>query len=132
MVEKAAEALQLYVRVKAADRDGIVSCVSCGVRRHYKDRMQGGHFIQRKWLATKLLEENVHPQCAECNGGFGVSTKGNMVGYTLFMEDTYGRDFINHLEVLKHETRKYYRNEVEEIISDLKDKTQKLQEEKGI
>jgi len=65
---EAAEAIQLYVRMKYADDNGYVSCVACGTTRHYKDRVQGGHFISRKWLATKLLEENIHPQCAYCNG----------------------------------------------------------------
>ena len=128
MVDKAAEALQLYVRVKAADRDGIVSCVTCGKRSHYKDGMQGGHFIKRKWVSTKLMEENVHPQCVYCNKYL----EGNYIPYTLFMQDTYGRDFVEKLEVLKHETKKYYRNEVEEIIRELKSKTKQLQEEKGI
>jgi len=48
------------------------------------------------------------------------------------MEDTYGREFVEELQRLKHETKKYYRNEVEDIIKDIKEKTRKLQEEKGI
>lgn len=128
IVDKAAEALQLYVRVKAADWLGNVTCVTCGKVRHYKDRMQGGHFIGRKWLKTKLMEENVHPQCNECNG----PKRGNMIQYTLFMEDTYGRDFVENLEIIKHESYKYTRSEAEEVLSEIKEKTRELQREKGI
>ena len=54
LVDEAATELQLLVRLKAADDNGYVSCVVCGVTRHYLDGMQGGHFISRSRLATKL------------------------------------------------------------------------------
>lgn len=128
LVNDAAKSAQLLVRVKAADNDGNVQCVTCGVIRHYRDRMQGGHFIGRKWLATKLLEENIHPQCACCNGPL----KGNMIQYTLFMIDTYGTEFVEELERLKHESRKYYRDEVLEIIKETKELIKQIMDEKGI
>jgi len=132
LVEIAAEAMQLYVRVKAADEQGYVRCVTCGCVRHYKDQMDGGHFIERSYLATKLLEENIHPQCKTCNGPFGNTPKGNPVQYTLYMEDTYGRDFIDELERLRNESRKYYRAEVEEITKEIRAKIRQIQKEKGI
>ncbi len=127
-VDDAAKAMQLFVRVKAADNDGVVSCVTCGVRRHYKDGMQGGHFISRKWLATKLMEENINPQCKCCNGPLG----GNMIQYTIYMIDTYGREFVDELERLKHDSKKYYKAEVLELIKEIKSLTKSIQEEKGI
>lgn len=123
LVEKAAEVIQLYVRMKYADDNGYVSCVTCGTTRHYKDGMQGGHFISRKWLATKLLEENIHPQCACCNGPL----RGNNIQYTLFMIDTYGREFVEELEILKHQSRKYYRAEVLDITEEYKQKVKELE-----
>lgn len=115
LVDEAATLLQLLVRIKAADDNGHVSCVTCGVTRHYKDGMQGGHFISRARLSTKLLEENIHPQCSRCNGPL----KGNMIAYTLFMTDTYGREFVDELTYLSNTTKKYYKNEVEEIKKEL-------------
>ena len=123
LVEEAATAIQLYIRMKYADDNGYVACVTCGTTRHYKDGMQGGHFISRKWLATKLMEENIHPQCACCNGPL----KGNPIQYTLFMVDTYGREFVDELERLKHESRKYYKAEVLEIITDYKNKIKEME-----
>ena len=60
-VEKTAVDLQKLVRLKAADDDGMVSCVTCGVSRKWNDEMQGGHFFERGRTATKLLIENCHP-----------------------------------------------------------------------
>ena len=123
MVEEAAKLMQKYVRVKSADSNGNVTCVTCGVVRHYKE-MQGGHFIGRKWLATKLMEENIHVQCPCCNGPLS----GNMIQYTLYMTDTYGREFVDELQRLKHQSRKFYKNEVEEIKKDLRVKIQELEQ----
>lgn len=109
--------MQKYIRLKAADKDGYVSCVTCGVRKHWKE-MQGGHFIGRKWTATKLLEENINPQCPCCNGPL----RGNMIQYTLYMQDTYGREFVEELETLKHQTKKYTRAEIEEHKQELMEK----------
>ena len=112
--EQAAEFLQLLVRLKAADEEGYVSCVTCGVTRHYKDSMQGGHFISRKWTATRLLEGNIHPQCSYCNGPL----RGNMVAYTLYMIDMYGREFVDELEIRKNQTKKFNRCELEDQIKE--------------
>ncbi len=128
LVEESAEAMQLYVRVKAADFQGNVTCFTCGKVRHYKDSMQGGHFRGRKWLATKLMEENRQVQCNYCNGPL----RGNMIQFTLAMIEKYGRDFVDKLERLKHESKKYYRNEVLEFTKEIKEKTRAIQREKGI
>lgn len=123
IVEEAARLMQKYVRLKASDKDGNVKCVTCGKVGHYKE-MQGGHFIGRKWLATRLMEENIHPQCPCCNGPLS----GNMIQYTLYMQDTYGRDFVEELQRLKHKSRKYYKPEVEEIKKELRQKIQELEQ----
>jgi hypothetical protein len=124
LVEQAAELLQLKVRLKYSDDNGYVSCVTCGVTRHYKDRMQGGHYIPRKSLGTKLLEENVHPQCNQCNG----FKRGNMTAYAAFMALTYGGEFLQELERLKRESKKYYVNEVRDIIQELKGEIKQQQQ----
>jgi hypothetical protein len=109
-----AERLQLLVRIAAADDNGYCTCVSCGVTRHYKDSMQGGHFIGRKWTATRLMVENVHPQCAYCNGPL----RGNNIPYTLWMEDNYGREFVEELLTLKHQSKKYSRGELDGLMAE--------------
>ena len=124
--EKAATALQLLVRLEAADDNGYVSCVTCGTTRHYKDGMQGGHFIGRKWTATRLMKENVHPQCMGCNG----PKKGAPIEYTLYMQDMYGKEFVEELLVLKHQTKKWVRGELEDLIKHFKERIK--EEEKRV
>lgn len=113
--EQAAELTQKLVRMEASDDNGYCSCVTCGVTRHYKDGMQGGHFISRRYKATKLMKENIHPQCAGCNGPL----KGNLIHYTLYMVEMYGKEFIHELERLKAEGKKWNRQELDELITQL-------------
>ena len=127
LVDECAVALQLLVRVKAADENGNSNCVTCGAPGHYKE-MNGGHFISRKWLATKILEENIHNQCRKCNGPL----RGNMIQYTLFMIETYGKDFVEELERLKHVPTKYYKEDILKRTKEFKRLAKEIQEEKGI
>lgn len=123
--EEAASLLQLIVRLKAADEHGMVVCVTCGCRRHYKDNMQGGHFISRGKMATKLTEENVHPQCSGCNlPGAGVEA-----AYGLWMLDVYGKEFIEELHFTSRKVKKYLRHELEDIIAELKAEVKELEEQ---
>lgn len=117
LVEDAAVILQRIVRIKAADENGYVSCVTCGVTRQWNDGMQGGHFISRRYTAHKLTEENIHPQCQKCNGPL----RGNQILYTTYMIDTYGREFVDDLERTKGQTKKYTRPEIEQIIQELRE-----------
>lgn len=113
--EEAAVLLQKLVRMKAADENGLATCVTCGKRQHYKD-MDGGHFISRKWTATKLVEENVHPQCKGCNQ----YASGRHDDYSLFMVDTYGIEMVRELNDKKRELCKQNRIELEDIKIELK------------
>lgn len=126
-VEAAAVLLQKLTRLRAADHNGHRACVTCGAVKPW-DEMQGGHFIGRKWTATKLIEENINTQCARCNGPL----RGNMIAYTLYMQDKYGREFVEELERIKHVTKKYYRDEVLELQQKYKDEIEQIREKKGL
>ena len=52
-----------YIRLKNADHNGYVSCVTCGSTKHYKE-LQAGHFIpQAQGNAVKFDLRNIAPQC---------------------------------------------------------------------
>ena len=127
LVEEAACILQRIVRLKAADENGYCQCVTCGKVDRWQD-MQGGHFLSRKWTAHKLCEENIHPQCPGCNGPKG----GAPVPYTLYMLDTYSRDFVDNLEATKWDTKKYGRPEIMGIIEDMKHYESMVRQDKGL
>ena len=94
--KQALELIQLLVRVKAADDNGYCKCVTCDAVSKWNDGMQGGHFISRGKTKWCLVEENIHPQCAGCNG-FGMKYHNKEAVYTLYMQDMYGNDFVQNM-----------------------------------
>lgn len=130
-VESLAVLLQKLVRMKAADDAGYCQCVTCGVTRLWNDGMQCGHFVSRKYTATKLLEENIHPQCYGCNGP---KAKDGTIqtAYTLFMSDTYGREFIDELVMMKGTPMKYTREQLADIKSDIREQIRLQSDRLGV
>jgi len=115
--------LQKLVRMKAADDNGIVVCVSCGRRDHFS-KMDGGHFISRKYTFHTLREENVHPQCKMCNR-FMSSCHDD---YRRYMVAMYGEDFVEWLTDTKHKTVKLTRAGLEAEIAELKQRIREQSE----
>ena len=116
LVDEAAVLMQKWVRMKAADANGYCVCVTCGKSHHWKE-MDGGHFISRKYTATKIVEENIHPQCRRCNGWPDNFTHE---AYETYMVDMYGKDFVDELKALARMPKKWPRDEVQDLIKQLK------------
>lgn len=129
LAEACAVDLQLLVRLKASDDNGYCQCVTCGKVDHYK-QMQGGHFIERGKSATKLLEENIHPQCRGCNC-FKMKTATGVLIYRQFMVDTYGEDFVKEVEFSARKAHKWVRSDIEKIHSYVKDQIKYQKERIG-
>ncbi len=117
---EAYSALQQLVRLKAADSNGLCTCVTCGVVLQWNRGMQGGHFIPKK-LSSKwaLVEENVHPQCRGCNG-YGMRYGDAAQRYTVYMLDMYGREAVDKMLATRHEAVKFKREDLENMIEEYK------------
>jgi len=109
-----------YVRKKET-KNGWGKCVSCGTPKSY-EQLDAGHFINRKWRATRWLEENVHIQCIACNR-FG---EGDAAGYALYMLGRYGQKKVEYLQALSRETAKFTDSEGELMIKDFRQKLDEL------
>lgn len=76
----------VMVRYSAADRDGMVSCVTCEASMEW-DVSVAGHFVKREFKAVRWNMTNVHPQCYRCNGQHG---RGMEWEHGLYIDRTYG------------------------------------------
>lgn len=90
-----------FIRLRDADANGIVRCISCGGFHHWKNA-DCGHYINRKHLSTRWHEKNCNAQCRACNR----FDEGNMLGYTRGLQKKYGSAILNELEVMKHQVSK--------------------------
>jgi hypothetical protein len=116
--EDLAKLLQKLVRMKAADENGYCRCVTCNKSYHWK-QMQGGHFIERGRIPTKIVEENIHPQCEYCNQ-WGMKKASVVLIYREYMVDTYGSDFVDELIIQSNTVAKHSRGYLEQCIDEAK------------
>lgn len=114
--KKAWKVTSNHVRKNAADKDGLVACVTCGARNHWKN-MHAGHYIHGHSKPTFLVVENVHPQCVRCNHFLS----GNLLEYNDFMLKKYGQGKVEELRKLSKQVIKYDRSYYELIIEMYKD-----------
>ena len=116
---QALELLQLLRRLEEADDNGYCSCVSCGVKKHYKE-MDGGHYIPKGHSSYWALEEeNVWPQCKGCNG-FGMKHGTALHTYTMFMQNQFGDVFVENMIKTKKDIKKRYTSDYRALIADFK------------
>lgn len=113
-----------FIRLRDADGNGICYCVTCGKPYPWKE-IQNGHFISRSKLATRFDEDNCHAQCYGCN----VCHYGEVIKYMLWMENQYGRQFVDKLIKKSEEIVKISIPQYKESIADYKERVAQLKSE---
>ena len=73
--------------------------------------MQGGHYIERGKIATKIIEENINPQCHHCNH-YGMKKASYVIRYRKWMIDMHGIDFVEWLEAEAGKIAKHARHDL--------------------
>ena len=81
---KADKYFSMYIRVRDS-KDGICKCITCGTLDSIKN-MDAGHFISRRFEATRYDEKNVHAQCRKCNR----FQNGNQYEHGIAIDKKYG------------------------------------------
>ena len=74
------------MRLRDSDSKGICECITCGKREHWT-KVQAGHFISRKYIASRWMGINVFAQCAGCN----MQSGGQQWLYSKALERMYGK-----------------------------------------
>ena len=113
------EAWRLYsllMRINHMDEDGYVKCYTCS-RVMKLNMSQGGHFLHRAIYSGLMLHpDNSRPQCEECN----IHKNGNINVFEKNLHEEIGDDRVNNLYNIRHSTPAPSRQELIEIIKDLK------------
>ena len=117
------EVFSEYIRRRHADKDGIVECVTCGKKDHWKS-MDAGHFWKRQYRATRWHPCNAAVQCARCNRFRG----GAEAEHATYILKTYGDVIFNELHILHLKTEKMYREDYLRLIEEFKRELEELNE----
>jgi len=75
----------LYIRLKHADKNGDVTCITCGKVANYK-KMQASHLVPGRTERILFDERGVYPCCYRCN----CVLSGNLLNYMKYLEETLG------------------------------------------
>jgi hypothetical protein len=117
----------LYIRLRYATDEGLAQCYTCGKVDHYK-KLQCGHFMSRRFYATRWNELNCQVQCVKCN----MYGQGEQFKFGLNLDAGYGE---GTAEELQHEARQYAkftRLDYTDQIGYYKSLVENLKKEKGI
>lgn len=102
-------------RYRFMNDDGSVGCVTCGLKMDFK-KAQCGHFMSRRYNATRFSEENTAPQCFGCN----VMQQGQQYKFSVWIDSFYGDGTAKRLAQQAQEYHKLTVEELEGIIADAK------------
>ena len=117
----------LFIRLRDATNEGMVQCFTSGRVYHYK-KLHAGHFMSRRFLATRYCELNVQPQ-SPADNLFG---QGQQYVFGLNLDAKYGEGTAEELQYKARQIQKFSRVDYEDKISYYKSVVEKLKKEKGI
>jgi hypothetical protein len=105
-----------YIRLRDTGR----MCISCG-RKPLKEN--AGHFFsQGGHGSVRYDERNVHLQCEHCN----TYLSGNLIRYRENLIQKIGMEEFEDLSILAYQTKKWTKEELEELIKEYKEKCKTL------
>ncbi len=91
----------LYVRMNAAEENGLVKCCTCERIKKWNEGIDLGHYINRHYYAVRFDERNTGPQCKWCNS----FREGEKHLFKKYLVEKYGDWEIGKMELIAHETK---------------------------
>ena len=111
-LKDAQKVFNFYVRT----RDEGKPCISCN--QPPKKKNAGHYFSQGGHSNVRFDEDNVHLQCEACN----TYLSGNLLNYQIGIEKRIGAQRLMNLQAIAHETKKWTKDELKQIIATYKQK----------
>lgn len=105
----------IRIRTRGSDVEGFNTCVTCGLRLHWK-LLHAGHFLRGRLNANLFNETSCWPQCNFCN----IEKHGNPEAYERFMLEAYGQMWIDHLKQQRQVTHKWEADELQALLGSYK------------
>ncbi len=108
--DKVWKQFSIFIRTRGADSQGFNVCVTCGIRKFWRE-LQAGHFIAGRSNAILFSERSVFPQCYSCN----VGKHGHTVLYYKWMLAQFGQEVIDELILESNQTVKWPKGHLDEL-----------------
>lgn len=115
--KEAQKIFNTFIRLRDANKP----CVSCG--GSLGEKYDAGHYFSMGGHgAVAYNEDNVHAQCVRCNRYL----HGNLIQYQIGIEQRIGGEKLIELHEKAHETKKFTKHELLDIIEFYKEKVKKM------
>jgi hypothetical protein len=111
----------LWLRMNAADDQGLVRCVTCGALHHWKE-ITVGHYVSRARISVRWDSRNTAPQCVKCNSYNG----GEQFLMRKHLVSIHGEKAIEAMEQWALMTKTEYRESLIEKIADYRGRNRAL------
>jgi len=125
--DKLDKAFSEFIRLRDADDNGMIRCISCGKLIHWK-KADAGHYVNRKHSSLRWSETNVNAQCVPCNR----FDEGNLPAYGIVLEKKFGKGIIEKLLAAKKQTVKYSQTEKDLLTKHYQSEVKRIKKEKGL
>ena len=123
MAQRVQKVVNLYVRM----RDSGKKCISCD--KILKGKFDAGHYYNSNnhWNVRMNAHLNIFGQCVTCNR----HRHGSLIEMRKGLLERIGQIGLDHLDSIAHETRKFDKIELQEIMNIYKERIQKLKDQKN-
>jgi 5-methylcytosine-specific restriction endonuclease McrA len=125
LVHKLDDAFSEYIRLRDADSDGIVTCITCEDRHHWTG-VDCGHFVPRANMATRWDLKNCNSQCRLCNS----TQDGAAELHAVAIDRMYGEGTAEKLEKMGKQERHFSEHELQGMLDELRKEIKALKAEK--
>jgi len=126
-MRKADKVFSEYVRLRDADNQGNIECISCGRKVHWSES-DAGHFIDRRHKATRFDERNVNAQCRSCNR----FQSGRQFEQSINIDLRYGKGTAHELLAVSRQISKRTAEWYDEIARDYGEQSNEIRRQKGL
>jgi len=116
-----------YIRLRDADANGMCKCITCDTAKNWKE-MDAGHFMSRRYMATRYDEMNCHAQCQRCNQ-YGA---GEQYLHGKMIDALHGEGHADYLEEQSKKLTKYNKQQLMDLAKEFKHLAELQSKSKGI
>ncbi len=127
LVKELDKAFSQFIRMRAADDDGLSPCFTCGEVKKWKEG-DAGHFIGRSAYSVRWNEMNVQFQCKRCN----IFQNGQQYLYSLGLDSMYGQGAAESLLKESKQLTKFSVDDLRDMVKQYKSKVEQLRADKGL
>jgi hypothetical protein len=125
LVRKLDDIFSEYIRLRNADDNGNVKCITCGDEHHWTE-VDCGHFVKRGNMSTRWHLQNNGEQCRLCNS----THDGKEDEHAIKIDELYGAGTADKLRKLGTQEAHFSEPELQGMYDELKKELKALKDEK--